>query len=121
MRNEEFDLEDLKKYYPDPSTMGDLSDYDLFVFKNNISVGKVIESNKLTLEEKRTLCEKLNEEWLETVVKPYIRTLYDFCVKYEIALMKSRISLEAAPLMKFALQEMLDEGLGKLNDLLDRD
>ena len=107
-------FESLKKYYPDPSEINDLSEYDIYVLKNNISVGKFVKSNKLNDEEKKIFGKKLNDEWIETVVKPYCDSLTAFCEKYEIAMLKSLVGVEAMPLAVYSMQEMLEDMPNKL-------
>lgn len=102
-------FESLKKYYPDPSEIEDLSEYDIYILKNNITVGKFVKADKLTREEKQILGKKLNDEWLETVVKPYCKALTDFCEKYEIAMLKSHVGVEAMPLIAYTMQELLED------------
>lgn len=103
------EFESLKKYYPDPREIDDLSEYDIYVLKNNISVGKFVKSDKLTDDEKKIFGKKLNDEWLETVIKPYCKALTAFCEKYEIAMLKSLIGVEAMPLQVYSMQELLED------------
>lgn len=114
-------IEELSKHYPKAETTTLLT-YDSFVCKNNISVGKFIKNDKLTMDEKREFAQKLNQEWLETVVKPYIRTLCDFCEKYELAIMRTEIGIQAQPMMRLFLEEMGGSALSdKLDEFFDND
>ena len=114
------EFESLKKYYPDPSEINDLSEYDIYTLTNNIKVGKFVKADKLKDEEKKILGKKLNDEWIETVVKPYCKALTEFCEKYEIALLKSHVATEAMPLTVYSLQEMLEDMSEIKNRILNK-
>ena len=107
-------FKDLDKYLPHPSELGDLSEYDIYVLKNNITAGKIVKSDKLTDEESRMLADKLNDEWIETVVKPYAQAFHDFCEKYEIAVLEAECSLGVAPMEKYTMCKMMEMSLDKL-------
>lgn len=114
-------MEELSKYYPKASSETLLT-HDAFVFQNDVSVGKFIKSDKLDMDEKKELAKKLNEEWLETVVKPYLRTLCDFCEKYEMAIMKTKINTQAQPMMRLFLEEIGGSELrNAISDFFDKD
>ncbi len=114
-------LDNLSKYMPEVSIEA-VSTHDAFVFQNNIRIGKFIKSNKLTMDEKREFAQKLNDEWLETVVRPYLRNLCDFCEKYEMATMETKINVNAQPMMGLFLEEMLEGGLkGKFDEFFNND
>lgn len=109
-------MDELSKHYPEASNETLLT-HDTFAFENNISIVKFVKSDKLTLDEKREFALKLNEEWLETVVRPYLTSLCDFCEKYEMVVMKTKINAKAQPMMRMLLEEM---GGSVLSDKLDQ-
>ena len=111
---EKFDLEDLKQFMPEAS-MKTLAEYDVFVLKNNITVGKFVKSEALTSEEKHLFAERLNDEWVKTAIDPYYEALYKFCQKYEIAPIMIDVSLTAMPMMKFMLDTMVKDAIGGKN------
>lgn len=121
MERKEYDLDDLKKYYPDPNEIKDMSEYDVYTLKNHIEICKFVKADLLTFDEKQTFGKKLNDEWMETVVKPYLKALYEFCDKYEIAPMKTIVGTQAMPLFALAMKEMLEDVSNTLRKKIDEE
>lgn len=98
-------FDELKKFYPEPS-IEVLTDYDMVVLKNNMSVGKFVKRDALTHDEMEEFCKKLNDEWVKEVVDPYCKSLLEFCKKYEIAMLESDCSLNAMPMMMHMMKDI---------------
>lgn len=117
--DEKIDFKDLKQFHPEPSEEAIMT-HNVMVLKNNITALKFIKKDILTKTEQNDLAEKLNDEWVKTVVEPYCKSLYDFCKKYEIAVAKSDISLCGQSFLSYLTEEMTDNSfLGKLKRIFE--
>lgn len=119
MENKEFNWDDLKQFYPEKSEEAIMT-HDIYVLKNNISVGKFVKRDALTDDEKEEFAEKLNDEWIKTVVEPYCKSLYEFCKKYEIAMLKADTSLCGTSMVNHMIEEMTGGSLlNKLKNMFE--
>ena len=107
-------FEDLDKYHPEITGLSEASEYDVYVLTNNITAGKFVKSDKLTNDEMKMLAEKLNDEWVKTVIEPYVESFHAFCEKYEIAVLESECSIGVAPMDKFVMSKMMGDSLSRL-------
>ncbi len=114
------DWSEFRTNFPDPDTFDDPDEYAACMFRHEDLVVKFIKIDKISEDEMELLGTKLTEEWLDTVVEPYNKALYEFCKKYELALLKNHNSSRTIPMGALMQLEMLESVSDKLKrDFLD--